>query len=33
MTKEKFFTVRWNNILTIVLGIPALVYIFDIKDR
>ncbi len=27
MTKEKFLTVRWNNILTLVLGIPALMYI------
>ena len=27
MTKEKFLTVRWNNILTLVLGIPALLYI------
>ena len=27
MTKEKFLTVRWNNILTLVLGIPALIYI------
>jgi len=27
MTKEKFLTVRWNNILTVSLGIPALIYI------
>jgi len=27
MTKEKFLTVRWNNILTLSLGIPALIYI------
>jgi hypothetical protein len=27
MTKEKFLTIRWNNILTLGLGIPALVYI------
>jgi hypothetical protein len=27
MTKEKFLTVRWNNILSMALGIPALVYI------
>jgi hypothetical protein len=26
MTKEKFLTVRWNNLLTLVLGIPALMY-------
>jgi hypothetical protein len=26
MTKEKFLTVRWNNLLTLGLGIPALVY-------
>ena len=27
MTKEKFLTVRWNNLLTLALGIPALIYI------
>jgi hypothetical protein len=27
MTKEKFLTVRWNNILTLALGIPALMYV------
>ena len=27
MTKERFLTVRWNNILTLALGIPTLVYI------
>jgi len=27
MTKEKFLTVRWNNYLTIALGIPTLLYI------
>ena len=27
MTKENFLTVRWNNILTLGLGIPALLYI------
>ena len=26
MTKEKFLTVRWNNVLTVGLGIPALIY-------
>ena len=26
MTKDKFLTVRWNNILTVALGIPALMY-------
>jgi hypothetical protein len=26
MTKEKFLTVRWNNWLTLVLGLPALIY-------
>ena len=26
MTKEKFLTARWNNILTIGLGIPTLLY-------
>jgi hypothetical protein len=27
MTKEKFLTVRWNNLLTLALGIPALIYV------
>lgn len=27
MTKDKFLTVRWNNLLTLGLGIPALIYI------
>ncbi len=27
MTKEKFVTVRWNNILTLALGLPTLVYV------
>jgi len=27
MTKEKFLTVRWNNWLSLGLGIPALIYI------
>jgi hypothetical protein len=27
MTKEKFLTIRWNNYLTLGLGIPALLYI------
>ena len=27
MTKEKFLTVRWNNILTLALGLPTLIYI------
>lgn len=27
MTKDKFLTVRWNNILSLVLGIPALLYV------
>jgi hypothetical protein len=27
MIKENFLTVRWNNLLTLLLGIPALVYI------
>ena len=27
MTKEKFLTIRWNNILTLALGIPALIYV------
>lgn len=27
MTKEKFLSVRWNNLLTLALGIPALLYV------
>ncbi len=27
MTKEKFLTVRWNNLLTLGLGIPSLIYV------
>ena len=27
MIKEKFLTVRWNNLLSLGLGIPALVYV------
>ena len=26
MTKGDFLTVRWNNLLTLGLGIPALIY-------
>ena len=27
MNKEKFLTGRWNNILTLALGIPTMIYI------
>ena len=27
MTKEKFLTVRWNNMLSLGLGLPALIYV------
>lgn len=27
MTKEKFLTVRWNNLLSLGLGLPALIYV------
>jgi hypothetical protein len=27
VTKQRFLTVRWNNILTLALGIPALCYV------
>ena len=27
MTKEEFLTVRWNNLLSLGLGLPALVYV------
>jgi hypothetical protein len=26
MTKERFLTVRWNNILTLALGLPTLIF-------
>ena len=28
MTKEDFFTLRWNNILTLGLGLIMLIYIY-----
>ena len=27
MTKEQFLTRRWNNLLTVGMGIPVLIYI------
>ena len=27
MTKENLLTVRWNNLLTLALGVPALIYV------
>jgi hypothetical protein len=27
MTREEFLTVRWNNLLSIALGIPALIFV------
>jgi hypothetical protein len=27
MSKEKFLTIRWNNVLSLGLGIPALIYV------
>lgn len=27
MSKEAFLTVRWNNLLSLGLGIPALIYV------
>jgi len=27
MTKEKFLTVRWNNLLSLGLGLPTLLYV------
>ena len=27
MTKERFLTVGWNNILSVGLGIPTLIYV------
>ncbi len=27
MSKEKFLTIRWNNLLSLGLGLPALIYV------
>jgi hypothetical protein len=27
MTKEEFLTVRWNNLLSLGLGLPALIFV------
>jgi hypothetical protein len=27
MSREEFLTVRWNNVLSLALGVPALVYV------
>jgi hypothetical protein len=27
MTKEKFLTIRWNNLLSLGLGLPALIFV------
>ena len=27
MTKEKFLTVHWNNLLSLGLGLPVLIYV------
>ena len=27
MTKDKFLTIRWNNYLSLGLGLPALIYV------
>lgn len=27
MNKDRFLTARWNNILSLALGLPALVYV------
>jgi len=27
MTKENFLTIRWNNVLSLGIGIPTLIYI------
>jgi hypothetical protein len=29
MTKEKILTIRWNNLLTLGLGIPGLIYVIS----
>ena len=33
MTKEKFLTARWNNLLSLGLGIPALIYVGVVLSR
>lgn len=33
MNKEKFLTIRWNNILTVGLGIPTLAYLLYASSR
>ena len=33
MTKEKFLTVRWNNLLSLVLGIPALIFVVAVLSN
>ena len=30
MTKDDFLTLRWNNILTLVLGPPILIFVFAV---
>ncbi|MGD2079270.1 MAG: hypothetical protein PVH18_12860 [Chloroflexota bacterium] len=27
MSREAFLTVRWNNVLSLALGLPALIYV------
>jgi len=27
MTKEEFLTIRWNNLLSLGLGLPTLIYV------
>ena len=27
MTRDQFLTARWNNLLSLALGIPALIYV------
>jgi hypothetical protein len=27
MTQERFLTIRWNNLLSLIMGIPVLVYV------
>jgi hypothetical protein len=27
MSREAFLTIRWNNVLSLALGIPALIYL------
>ena len=33
MTKEKFLTLRWNNLLTVGLGLLVLIYVYFVYSN